>query len=148
MDIYEFSIKDKVDYETLRNCISEHFELNVDSVLPEDEFWDQIGIDPIAIGLAVTFADNGFRTFARLYVQSGLTDYSSILLASNMATRFNCDVAVGDFTDECEQASERFLVICPEESIARATAFENGDTFSLDVEPAVESINAFLDRID
>ena len=148
MNICEFSIKNKADYETLRKCIAEHLALNVDSVFPEDEFWDRIGDDPIAIGLAVEFTEAGFRTFAKLFTQSCLTDNSSVLLASKLAKQFNCDVAIGDFTDECEQASERFLVISPEGTVGKAIALENANSFNVAVESGVESIDAFLGRVD
>ena len=148
MDIYEFSIKNKADYETLRKCVSEHLALNVNSVFPEDEFWDRIGDDPIAIGLAVEFTETGFRTFAKLFMQSCIAENSLVLFASKLAKQFNCDVAIGDFTDECEQASERFLVISREGAVGKATAFEDANSFNVAVESGVESIEAFLDRVD
>jgi len=134
MELYEISLRSTLEYSQFRLFLSEILDISTDYIVTNSKYWKRIGVDDeFLVGLSILWSDEGFRTFAKWAQPTEMSDITFLKLASEAAIRFGTEVAIGDFTDEAEFSTDKFLVITPDEIVHHAIAlYLNNDDFDVE----------------
>ena len=106
IEIYEFSIRKRVEFDELRTTLAEALGIDQSQIVPESSFWDSLESNqPKVVGLVVYHSDLGFRTLCKWRQTWTLRDIELLQLGSFASVCFNTEVAIGNI-----QKSVTFMI--------------------------------------
>lgn len=118
-EYFEFSLRNKVSGQEVRNFLVTYLTINVNNIVDEDAYWDHCEQKDL-IGISIDHMPTGFKTRISGLTDIPLFDETLAKLAKAVAHSFDSEVVIGDYRAVQDDAQVRFLLFRPDGSVAEA----------------------------
>jgi hypothetical protein len=131
INILELSLKDNIPIDMLENLIFKSMPF-VSRIVSSDEYWDIPQEDRAsALGINVKYQDCGYKTLLDAYVEHEVYGKELGKIAKCISKISGSDVAIGDYINDVEFATGRFIIFHPTGTCSFALEEYLNGTFDL-----------------
>ncbi|MBU3056816.1 hypothetical protein [Pseudomonas indica] len=132
VSIFEVSFEKAVCISDIYCSISECLGFSVESVISEDLFWELSSAQQrVSVGLRVEWADQGYRTLVVGFCFLDVYGEALERLAMCLADRLTTKVAIGDYVNDVDFSTGRFIVVSPGGGREFGVEYSNDDFFDI-----------------
>lgn len=133
--IFEISLRDEYSFGDIKDVLLSCLGKEDSSVVDDLYYWmlpleDQVN----SIGLEISCSDLGYKTLVRGSCSFDLYGESLGRLATCLSFKLKTEVAIGDYINDKDLVTGRYMVFYPDGSIKHGyESINTGDVFEIDV---------------